>query len=94
MEKCINCGGKNLVKYGFTNRKNSENSQKWKCKDCSTIRAEELRIKRMSDQDKDMVDKMVSEGIGYRKIQRLLNFKSLYTIQGYLKKSKSFRVEI
>jgi hypothetical protein len=57
MEKCINCGGKNLVKYGFTNRKNSENSQKWKC------------IKRMTVQDKDMVDKMVSEGIGYRKSQ-------------------------
>jgi transposase-like protein len=86
MEKCKNCGSKRIVKFGFTNRKDGNNSQKYKCKDCHTSMAEYCRIKRLSKTDKEMIDKMVSEGIGQRKIQRLLGFKNVYTIQNYLKK--------
>ena len=88
MKECRNCGSSNIIKHGFTNRKKSVNSQRWRCKDCNSIMSEDLRIKRLTEADKKMIDNMVSEGVAYRKIQRILNFKSLYTIQGYLKKKQ------
>jgi transposase-like protein len=86
MEKCIKCGFNELVKYGRVNRMDGTSSQKWRCKSCRAVRIEEPCYKRMTEADKDLADKLHSEGVGCRKIQRILGFKAMNTILQYLKK--------
>jgi len=85
MENCPECQSKNIVKLGFIVRKSGK-VQKYKCNDCKSVRAENRVYSRITADQKDMIDSMVSEGIAYRKIQRLLKIKSVYTVCLYLKK--------
>lgn len=86
MEKCIACGFDKLVKYGRVHRIDGTSSQKWRCQSCKAVRIEEPRFKRMTEKDKELADKMHGEGMGIRKIQRVLGFKAMNTIMQYLKK--------
>jgi transposase-like protein len=83
---CKKCGDDKSVRNGYSKRKNGEKVQKYRCNKCNGYFILNPSIKRMDAEDKKRLEDMINEGIGKRKIQRLLGYKSVTTVLNYLKK--------
>lgn len=70
MENCTKCNSENKVKNGFTISKR----QNFKCKDCGCSFSVLCKSGNMTKKDKDLAKSMYLEGLGFRKIGRILNF--------------------
>jgi transposase-like protein len=86
MEVCINCKAKELIRHGYRTYKDGSKEQRYKCKECGKTQTEKYKHKHLSEEQKVRIDEMVCEGIGLRKIQRLIKVKNVNTVANYLKK--------
>jgi transposase-like protein len=86
MDRCKNCGEGGLVKYGHRKYKDGKREQIYLCKCCNKVITEKQRHKKLNAEQKSRIDDMVNEGVGLRKIQRLIKVSNVNTVSNYLKK--------
>jgi len=83
--ECKKCKSKHIVKAGFKQLTEAK-VQRYRCQECKHYFTNQEKYHRLSDDTKELIDKMYEEKGEQRKIARVLGV-SLGTVQYHLKKS-------
>lgn len=80
---CTHCQSNQFSKFGFDRK----SQQRFKCSPCKKIFTGQENYKRFTDDEKSMIVKLNSEGLGTRAIARVLNRVSHVGVYQQLKKN-------